>query len=98
MADPWLGENVFCGRGSECDGIAEPEEDGEARYYKCGKPECGFEFGYQIVPEQQADNCQLGIPEETRRIFGTAVVADGPLPGGAGVTFLGSNITVRRPE
>lgn len=66
MAEPWLDRNVFCGRGrDECDGIAEPEEDGEVRYYKCTKPECGFEFGYQVIAPEP-DNCQLGVPEGIR--------------------------------
>lgn len=97
--EAWFGENVPCGRGpDECKGTAEPEEDGEARYYKCTAPDCGFEFGYEIVSEPAQGDCQLGIPEETRKLIGTASVSHGPLPGGAGVTFLGSNITVRRAE
>lgn len=98
MAEPWVGERVFCGRGpEECEGVAEPEEDGEVRFYKCTRPECGFEFGFEVIGRPEQDNCQLGIPEDVRRMHGTGVTVHGPLPGGAGVTFLGSNIT-RRAE
>lgn len=69
--EPWLGENRFCGRGpEECDGIAEPEEDGEVRYHKCVK--CGFEFGYQVAGQPAQGDCQLGVPESVRLQFSAA--------------------------
>jgi hypothetical protein len=65
---PWFAANVFCGRGpEECDGIAEPEEDDHVRFFKCTNPECGFEFGFQVIEVQTDGTCQIGVPEEVRR-------------------------------
>lgn len=44
--------------------IAEPEQDGDLLYKSCR--ECGAEFGWAKVAATQTD-CQLGIPEATRR-------------------------------
>jgi hypothetical protein len=109
VPEPWVGESRFCGRGpEECDGIAEPEEDGEARYFKCTKPECGFEFGYTVVQQQDNDFCQLGISTaglreledgQFRVPVGLPQCGGGnmpPTPRGHGV-FLGSTIR-RRAE
>lgn len=56
-----VSESVTC---PSCGDLAEPEQDGDLIYYPCG---CGFEFGYQRVPEQQDSSCQLGVPEDIRR-------------------------------
>ena len=53
--------------------IAEPEQDGDLLYLSCQV--CGSEFGWAKVPATQTD-CQLGIPEETRRA-GSALVQQG---------------------
>lgn len=57
MATPWVEEAVACIY-SPCTGRAEPEQDGEFRYYAC--PDCGGEFGYQRV-QQDGETCQLGL-------------------------------------
>jgi hypothetical protein len=49
--------------------MAEPESDGELRYYACA--ECGFEFAYEMT-RQPEGTCQLGVPEEVRRIASIA--------------------------
>ena len=43
--------------------MAEPESDGELRYYACGT--CGYEGGYEMA-RQPEGNCSLGVPEEVR--------------------------------
>lgn len=66
MADRWVDEPVRCGD-PEClqkQPSAEPESDGELRYYACS---CGFEFGYEQAAPVEG-NCQIGVPEEVRRI------------------------------
>jgi hypothetical protein len=64
----WVDELVPC-RNPECDGQAEPEQDGDdLRYYACTEPECGFEFGHVRV-RQQSGTCQLGVPEAVRARF-----------------------------
>lgn len=94
--EAWLGESRFCGRGpEECDGIAEPEEDGEVRYYKCVKDDCGFEFGYEVIAPAQQSDCQLGIPESVRLQHHSTFPPPAPAPGGR--VFLGTTIT-RRAE
>lgn len=52
-------------RDSECLGVAEPEIDGEHRYFEC--PECGFCFGYERIQVSTTDNCAIGVPEDVRR-------------------------------
>lgn len=51
----------------ECSGQAEPEQDGEhCSYWAC--PECGFEFGYELMsPDSDEGACQIGVPENIRR-------------------------------
>lgn len=49
----------------ECGGLAEPESDLELHFYACS--ECGYEFGYQRVSDEEADTCQLGVSEDVRR-------------------------------
>lgn len=44
-------------RCTACGGRAEPEQDGDLVYYAC---ECGFEFGYRRVEQQ--DTCAAGLP------------------------------------
>lgn len=53
-----------------CDGTAEPEQDGDHRYWSC--PECGMDFGYEkvetsVIAEDSSGNCSVGVPEEIRR-------------------------------
>lgn len=64
MADRWVDEPVPCGD-PECTGMAEPEADGELRYYACTT--CGFESGYEMT-RQPEGTCQLGVPEDVRRL------------------------------
>lgn len=65
MADRWVDEPVPCfdPECAEVGGMAEPESDGDLRYYACTT--CGYEGGYEQV-RQDAGGCQLGIPEEIR--------------------------------
>lgn len=49
-----------------CDGIAEPEQDGDHVFQVCEK--CGMEFGFRRIQQTQGD-CQLGIPEHVRRAY-----------------------------
>jgi hypothetical protein len=66
VADRWVDEPVPC-HDPECaedGGVAEPESDGELRYYACAR--CGYEFGYQMA-RQDAGTCSLGVPEAIRR-------------------------------
>jgi hypothetical protein len=66
VTDRWVDEPVPCGdpECAETGGRAEPESDGELRYYACTT--CGFEFGYEMT-RQSEGTCQLGISEEVRR-------------------------------
>ncbi len=81
----------FCIRGpEECEGIAEPEEDGEVTFWKC--VECEQEFGYEVTGSGDPD-CQLGIPEPVRRAVDFIPLGD---PGKG--LFLGSAIRMRRAE
>lgn len=68
-----VGESVAC-RDPECadaagnPSAAEPEQDGEHRYYACTT--CGFAFGFeraQAVAVNSAGTCAVGIPEDLRR-------------------------------
>lgn len=72
----WVDAEQPC-RDPECDGTAEPEQDGDFSYYACSR--CGYEFGYQQV-RRDAGSCQLGVPETVRRRADTT-----PAP-----TFLGT--------
>jgi hypothetical protein len=68
MAEPWVEETVPCIY-APCDGLAEPEMDGDMRYYACMS--CGGEFGYQRV-QDSGDTCQLGlriVPEQAAPVF-----------------------------
>jgi len=51
----------------ECSGVAEPEQDGDCAYWAC--PECGYEFGYQLLGtgSKEDGSCQIGVPESIRR-------------------------------
>jgi hypothetical protein len=84
--------------------LAEPEQDGDLTYYAC---DCGHEFGYQRVQQEQDSSCQLGVPEEIRKGYSLAHLATlegGPTPAEFNKTlgppetavFLG--YPVRRPE
>lgn len=92
--EPGVRRSRFCIRGpEECDGIAEPEEDGEVTFWKCAR--CEQEFGYQVTGSGDPD-CQLGVPEAVRRLYGTSEVLlpGSPLPLGAGVTLEGVNVVI----
>lgn len=60
MAEPWVEEAVGC---PSCGEAAEPEDDGDTRYFACTV--CEYEFGFRQV-RQDATSCQLGISEQTR--------------------------------
>jgi len=85
VADRWVDEPVPCGdpECAETGGMAEPESDGELRYYACVA--CGYEFGYEMT-RQPEGTCQLGVPEEVRRIA-SRVPVQSPQP-----VFLGTTI------
>jgi hypothetical protein len=92
-----------CTRGpEECVGIAEPEEDGDTRYWEC--QDCGHIFGYEAAGEPAQDSCQLGVPEAVRHTgaaYGPGWGSPDATPladylGGTSV-FLGETIR-RRPE
>jgi hypothetical protein len=68
MAEPWVEGSVPCPY-APCTGWAEPEEDGDVRYYACA--ECGGETGYTRVAPAEA-TCQLGLriaPESAGPVF-----------------------------
>ncbi len=44
---------------------AEPETDGDTRFYAC--PTCGYLFGWQPASAYPDDGCPVGIPEALRR-------------------------------
>lgn len=55
----------------ECTGMAEPEVDGDHKYFACLA--CGFEFGYQkadtnLIPSSEG-TCAIGVPESIRAAF-----------------------------
>jgi hypothetical protein len=52
-------------RDTECSGVAEPEVDGEHRYWEC--QECGFAFAYERIENPMGGECAIGVPEEVRR-------------------------------
>lgn len=94
-------ESLAC---PSCGSLAEPEQDGDLTYFAC---ECGHEFGYRRVVEQES-TCQLGVPEEIRAGFSLAHLATlqgapskefekSLSPSETGVVFLGSLIPMR-PE
>ena len=64
VLEPWVEEAaVPCPRGAEeCGGTAVPEEDDGSRYWACTDPECGYTFGYQLVPQDDGA-CSQGVPE-----------------------------------
>jgi hypothetical protein len=72
VAGTWVDGPVSC-YDPECPGKAEPESDGDTRWYGCTK--CGFEFGHQVVRSPDAGTCAIGVSAETRR----AVPASGPV-------------------
>jgi hypothetical protein len=76
---------------AEKGGMAEPESDGELRFYACTT--CGYEGNYQMV-RQSSDACSLGIPEEVRRAASFDPRQDRPSAGQP--VFLGTTIG-RRP-
>jgi hypothetical protein len=87
MPELWIDTRVSCGdpECAEPQPSAEPESDGDLRYYACL---CGYEFGHQKAAPASQDTCAAGVPEHVRR----AVSVD-PEPGQP--VFLGS--VGRRP-
>lgn len=83
MSGRWVDEPVPCldPECAEAGGMAEPESDGELRYYACAV--CGYEGGYEQTAPAEG-NCQLGVPEEVRRI------ASVPPPQDPQPVFLGT--------
>jgi len=56
--------------------LAEPEADGNHRYFAC--PECGFTFGWQRaqpVAVNSEGSCAVGVPEALRRNASAAMHA-----------------------
>jgi hypothetical protein len=54
----------------ECPGQGEPDGDAELRYHSCNV--CGYEWNYeriseQVLAEDGAGNCSIGVPEGVRR-------------------------------
>jgi hypothetical protein len=67
----------------QCDGPAEPEQDGGVVYFACSGPKgCGAEFGHHV--ERDGPVCAAGLP-----------LAEPEPPAGAPV-FLGTTITRRQ--
>jgi hypothetical protein len=90
MPDRWVDEPVPCldPECAEAGGMAEPESDGELRYFACST--CGYEGGFEMA-RQSEGTCQLGISEDVRRAASFEPRQD-PQP-----VFLGTTIG-RRPE
>lgn len=72
----------------ECEGIAEPEQDGDLLYFACTV--CGSEFGWERIVIQTEPACQLGIPEDIRR------AAMRNVPGLDGAPKQGTPVTLGR--
>lgn len=52
----------------DCGAIAEPEQDGDHRYFEC--THCGYGFGYarlDTLSVSSTSTCAVGIPEDIRR-------------------------------
>lgn len=49
----------------DCEGLAEPEQDGDMTYHACRV--CGYEFNYQRI--EQVDTCAAGIPVDALQQF-----------------------------
>ena len=94
MADRWVDEPVPCldPECAEAGGMAEPESDGELRYFACLT--CGYEGGFEMA-RQPEGTCQLGVPEEVRRAASFEPRQDPPSAGQP--VFLGTTIG-RRPQ
>ncbi len=64
----WQDEALEC-IDPDCDGIAEPEADGDVRWHEC--LDCGHGFNFRRVEQpltaQPAGHCAVGIPEAVRR-------------------------------
>lgn len=87
-----MSQEVPC-RDSECEGIAEPEQDGDHLYYHC--PVCEYDFGYERVPQpaltsDAGGTCAIGVPESIR-----AAASRGMERAMEG---LDSTVTLRRSE
>lgn len=76
MTDLWVEETRPC-RDEECPGSADPEQDGDTRYWACTL--CGMEFGFERTPQPVQDACAIGVAPEVRQRFSSP--ADGrPAP------------------
>lgn len=52
----------------QCNGRAEPEQDGDHTYMECA--ECGYAFGFtrvETVAVNPDGGCSVGVPEDVRR-------------------------------
>lgn len=81
-----------------CGGLAEQEEEDGCRKWACADEECGYEFGF-IQVRQDDSSCAKGIPEATRRIAsitGRSIEISGTLTEEGQRVFLG--MIGRRPE
>lgn len=82
----------------DCGGLAEPEQDGDHKYFAC--VDCGFEFGWErvetsILAEDADGNCSVGVPASVRRaVSGIGQPQEPPVPK---PVSLGLTIG-RRPE
>jgi hypothetical protein len=58
----WVDEAIGCPHclGEKC---AEPEQDGDTRYYACTNDWCQAEFGHQII-RTPGGVCAAGLPVE----------------------------------
>lgn len=82
----------------ECGDMAEPEQDGDHRYYACG---CGMEFGYSrmqttVLAEDADGNCSVGIPEDVRRAASQPMLTAMAKEKAAAPVDLGLTIGVRK--
>lgn len=71
----------------ECEGIGEPESEGDLTWFTCDT--CNSEFGYVRIPktpaQEAAGSCQLGVPEAIRKI-GSGMGDPSNLPADPNIT------------
>ena len=81
-----------------CGELAEPEVDGDHRYWECESEDCeapGYQWGYELLRDVVSEgSCQLGVPESVRRNSSAPMEQAMRKPG---VVDLGLTIG-RRPE
>jgi hypothetical protein len=64
VTEVWVDGAIPC-YDFECPGSAEPESDGETRWYEC--TQCGYQFSFQVVRQPDSGTCAIGVSVETRR-------------------------------